>query len=162
MLRSYLLINSDQEELLKYESFKLEVFRYIVLFLSSLGTFKLCTWLSFLYKTALKNYHKSKIQLNSSRRNHETKQDYLDEECFKPELFNKQQKNQTIPIDNVLDLNNVKVSSKPSPESIMGIAAAAATAASVFMTKKRENSKQRDGCCGKCCALKTKHSGSSC
>ena len=143
MLRSYLLINSEQEELLKYESFKLEVFRYIVLFLSSLGTFKLCTWLSFLYKIAYKKYQNHRLESNTSR------QSCITENCFKPpELLTKQQ-------------TSDELSNKPSPESIMGIATAAATAASVFMTKKRV-SKQRDVCCGKCCALKTKHDDSSC
>ena len=51
------------------------------------------------------------------------------------------------------ELNNNEpcVLESPSPDSIAGVAAAAATAATVFMDKRRSK------CCGKCCGKKSKH-----
>jgi hypothetical protein len=64
MFKSYLLINSEQEELIKYESIKLEVFRYTVLFLTFIGSIRIFTWLKyFSYKIYLLYFNaKSKIR----------------------------------------------------------------------------------------------------
>ena len=159
MFRSYVLLNAEQEELLKYESFKLEVFKYIIIFLSCTGSIKIISWIRFIlckfnqiHRQGRLRSKSDKVVKNSKpskKRNSPIEHEVLAEilEDDKPgtsrqkDIVNQYQYNsdlmQTSP-EQPIDLSYARIPESPSPESIMGVAAAAATAATVFMDNKRE------------------------
>lgn len=166
MFRAYLLLNSEQEELLKYESFKLQMFNYSVVFFSCIGVCKTCTWIYEYITYFYRVYYTAEQQLvednifklqksvqKQTRSKPETASAFKAEES-KPGTSKRKNKLHSTQEENVtheecygncvngmptvdFNLENAKIPDTPSPESIMGVAAAAATAATVFMDKKR-------------------------
>jgi len=151
MLRNYLLISSHTDDHLKYEALKFELLKSIVILLSCIGIYRIFLWLQCVTiyihgqiwsNSSLENIIRKRKSTRIKRNvhiNHERDLDEDDAAVTDPER--------------ILDFRSMRIPNSPSPESIMGIAAAAATAASVFIEKKRD--KERDEkLCAKCHVIK--------
>jgi hypothetical protein len=157
MFRAYLLLNSEQEELLKYESFKLQLFNYLVVFFSCIGVCKTCSWIydysTYFYRTYYIGEAETKGDSSIQRTITRKVSNVCEANSFRPEQLNAAKRKIRIfdesqhagndenvrnkNSNNEFNMENAKIPDTPSPESIMGVAAAAATAATVFMDKKR-------------------------
>ncbi len=155
MFKGYLLINPRQEEQIKYEAFKLELFRYFVIFFSFIGAVKVFSWLRHFLNYMNRNMSKVTRTRESNMTGHVTRKKTQtgygsNQQDRTRQEFNQQNfKSDTEDDFKTFKAKQAMTSTPASPDSIAGVAAAAATAATVFMDKKREK------CCGKCCARKS-------
>lgn len=143
MFINYWILTSDQEEQLRYESLKLEIFRYVIITLTCIGVFRIYIWLRYI---ALRIY----LELKTFKAFHKENSRKIPvdvKKAHKNVAFTNNSNNMAS--ERFVDFKNMKIPDSPSPESIMGIAAAAATAATVFMDKKRNS--EWEGRCEKCC-----------
>ena len=156
MFKGYLLINPRQEEQIKYEAFKLELFRYVVIFFSFIGVVKLFSWLryflNYMYRNMVKvtRTRESSISGHVAKKKLQTGYTGNQQDRMRQEFYQQNLKSDSEEDFKKFKAKQTMMTSTPtSPDSIAGVAAAAATAAAVFMDKKREK------CCGKCCARKS-------
>ena len=125
MFNNYIVINSDG--IIDINGFTFFMFKYFLLFLAFLGLIKTIKWICFLIKIVKSKY---------KRQNKTTKKQQIEKT---PNLKTKKMMALNLSTDS--DNSGPKTSTPTIPkftESVMGVATAAATAASVYMDYKNK------------------------
>ena len=155
MFYNYIIVNPNRN--LSHEAIIINIVKFITIKLFVLGVYKLFFWLKLLFHSFSKHKNQKEIKQPikkriqpkrnaAAKKNNEKKLDVQEEEEENQILTNI--KNDFNSFNYKTDANNVESSS--SLESMLGVATAAATAASIFIDKKRNKA----NLCGKCCAKK--------
>ena len=125
MFNNYIVINSDG--IVDINGFTFFVFKYFFLFLALLGLIKMIKWIFILIKVVKSKY------FNNKRQNKNMKKQQIEKT---PNLKSKKLMHLNLSSDS--EMASPKTSIPKFTESIMGVATAAATAASVYMDYKQK------------------------
>ena len=165
MFNNYIFINSNSgsKTLTQNETIPNFLLKYLIVFLALTGMYKLAKWATFIVKFFLKKRQQPLVDWRKiaskktpirKKAQHKFKWHAETEFVDEPEISRPREN-----FSRVHTQNNIHFRPKNEPsmfrsaelktcagsESIMGVATAAATAATVFMDRRRHK------CCGKCC-----------